>query len=145
MFLSLYDIDEQTRERKDRQEFFLKRAADLAARSNVVHHRHGCVIVLNDDIIGEGFNYHTEHMEHQFTIHAEVAALMQFPGKKKKILSECELYVVRIGTNGMGCPLKYSKPCVNCTRAILKAGVKRVYFSTNTEFDDMIKNFKHHK
>lgn len=144
MFLSL-NVEEQTRERKERQEFFLRRAADLASRSNVVHHRHGCVIVLDNDIVGEGYNYHTEHMEHQFTIHAEVAALMQFPGKKKKILTECELYVVRIGTDGMGQPLKYSKPCVNCTRAILKAGLKRVYFSTNSEFDNMIKNWTHHK
>lgn len=142
MFLSLYDTEEQTRECKEKQESFLRRAAELAARSSVCHHRHGCVIVRNGVIISEGYNYHTNHMEHQFTIHAEVDALQRIGGKKKKILCECELYVVRIGTDGMGQPLKYSKPCPDCTRAILKSGIKKVYFSTNDEFNSKMETYK---
>ena len=84
MFLSLYDTEEQTRDCKEKQEYFLKRAAELAARSPVASHRHGCVIVKDGAILSEGFNYHTNHMEHHFTIHAEVDALMRLPGKKKK-------------------------------------------------------------
>lgn len=147
MYLTYYDTDEQSKTCKDKQEFFLEKAASIAARSPVKNHRHGCIIVKDGEIVAEGFNYHTNHFEHKFTIHAEVDALLKLK-KNKKILSECELYVVRIGTDLMGRPLKYSRPCPDCTRAILKAGVKRVYFSTDEEFNRVIKEFSppvHHR
>jgi deoxycytidylate deaminase len=139
MYLS-FDISEQTKSCKDKQEFFLRRAANIASRSNVRHHRHGCLIVKDGEVISEGYNYHTSHFEHKFTIHAEIDALLKLK-KNKKILSECELYVVRIGTDLMGQPLKYSRPCPDCTRAILKAGIKKVYFSTDDDFNKIIKDF----
>lgn len=139
MYLTL-DIDEQTKYCKDKQEYFLNKAANIATRSNVKAHRHGCVIVKDGEVISEGFNRHTKHMEHAFTIHAEVDALLKMK-KNKKIASECELYVVRIGTDLMGNPLKYSKPCIDCTNAILKAGIKRVYFSTDDDFKKILKSF----
>lgn len=140
MFLSLDIDDQQTRTCKDKQERFLRRAADSASRSNVRSHRHGCVIVKDGEIIAEGFNHHTNHFEHTFTIHAEVDAIIKMK-KKNKNFTGCELYVVRIGTDNMGNPLKYSRPCVNCTNAILKAGIKKVYFSTDDEFNDAFKDF----
>ena len=118
------------RQCKDKQEFFLKRAAQIATRSTVGNHRHGCVIVYNGEVISEGYNHYTTYFEHQYTMHAEVDALRKV--KKHKKISECELYVVRIGTDLMGQPLKYSKPCANCTCAIVKFGIKKVYFSTDT-------------
>ena len=121
------------RQCKDKQELFLKRAAHIATRSTVGHHRHGCVIVYNGEVISEGYNQYTTYFEHQYTMHAEIDALRKI--KKNKKISECELYVVRIGTNLMGQPLKYSKPCPDCTRAILKSGIKRVYFSTDSQSD----------
>jgi len=140
MFLS-FDIGErQTKTCNDKQETFLKKAAASAIRSNVKSHRHGCVIVKDGEIISEGFNHHTNHFEHTFTIHAEVDALTKVK-RLKNILSDCELYVVRIGTDLMGNPLKYSRPCVNCTKAILKAGIKKVYFSTDEEFNNIFKDW----
>ena len=64
--------------------------------------------------------------------HAEVNALM----KAKKILNRSELkqsklMVVRIGTNSMDNPLKYSKPCKVCQNFIEKLGVQLVYYSTS--------------
>ena len=117
------------RQCKDKQEFFLKRAAQIAARSTLCHHRHGCVIVHDGEVIAEGYNHYTTFFEHQYTMHAEVDALRKI--KKNKKISECELYVVRIGTDLMGQPLKYSRPCQHCARAIEKSGLKKVYFSTN--------------
>lgn len=111
----------------------------VATRSNVRNHRHGCIIVKDGEVLAEGFNYYTNHFEHKFSIHAEVDALMKLK-KLKRVLPECELYVVRIGTDLMGNPLKYSRPCPDCTRAILNAGIKRVYFSTSEEF---MKEFHH--
>lgn len=140
VYLTLYDTDAQTKVCKDKQEMFLQKAANIAMRSPVRHHRHGCIVVKDGEIISEGFNYHTNHLEHKFTVHAEIDALVRLP-KNKKIMSECELYVVRIGTDGMGNPLKYSRPCPDCTRAILKSGIKKVYFSTDDEFNDKIKDY----
>lgn len=114
---------------------FLDRAALVATRSSVKTHRHGCVIVNKDgDIISEGYNYYTTHMEHKWTIHAEVDALMKVKKIKKQILAECTLYVVRIGTDFMGNPLKYSQPCTDCAKAICKSGIKKIFFSTDDEF-----------
>ena len=124
-----------------KQEFFLQRAAIIAERSNLQNHRHGCVIVRDGEVIAEGYNYYSKHLEHKFTVHAEIDALLKLK-KNKKLASECELYVVRIGTDLMGCPLKYSKPCEDCTAAILKCGIRKVYFSTDEEFNDKIKEFK---
>lgn len=116
-----------------RQEYFLKRAAAVAARSSM-NHRHGCVIVNKaGEVVSEGFNNTFVHMYHKFSTHAEVACLSKMK-HNKKVLSECEMYVVRIGTEGMGNPLKYSKPCTGCTKAIIKSGIKRVYYSTNEDF-----------
>jgi deoxycytidylate deaminase len=123
-----------------KQEFFLQRAAIIAERSTLQNHRHGCVIVRDGEVIAEGFNYHSKHLEHKFTVHAEIDALLKLK-KNKKLASECELYVVRIGTDLMGCPLKYSRPCEDCTAAILKAGIRKVYFSTDEEFNNQLKIF----
>jgi deoxycytidylate deaminase len=130
----------QAKECKDKQEFFLSRAAYSALRSNVKHHKHGCVIVKDGKIIAEGYNHYINHFEHTFTIHAEVDAIIKMKKINKKITG-CELYVVRIGTDNMGNPLKYSRPCTNCINAILKSGIKNVYFSTDDEFNKVFKEF----
>lgn len=140
MYLTLYDTNEQTKTCKDKQENYLNKAAICATKSNVKNQRHGCVIVKDGEIVSEGFNHHTDHFEHKFTIHAEVDALFKLK-KSKYVASDCELYVVRIGTDSMKKPLKYSRPCCDCTKAILKAGIKKVYFSTDDEFDKMIKDY----
>ena len=116
-----------------KQEYFLNRAASIAVRS-CMGHRHGCIIVnKSGEIVSEGYNYLFTHMCHKFSIHAEVCCLSKMK-RNKKILSECEMYVVRIGTDNMGRPLKYSKPCPDCTKAIIKSGIKKIYYSTNDDF-----------
>ena len=48
--------------------------------------------------------------------------------KRRRYLSQCDLYVIRIMANetfGM------SQPCVSCTKMIKTAGIRRVYYSTN--------------
>jgi deoxycytidylate deaminase len=114
-----------------RQEYFLKRAAYIATRS-CMNHRHGCIIVdKNDEILAEGYNHKYFHFYHAYSIHAEVSCLSKI--KWRKSLTDCEMYLVRIGTDRMGKPLKYSKPCQECTKAILKSGIRRVYYSTDQD------------
>lgn len=125
------DEDESEMRHVRKHKYFIQKAADLALKSDLVNHRHGCVIVSNrGKIISEGYNYRWKEM----SIHAEVSAISQIHKKKKIDLSNCTMYVVRIGTDRMGNPLKYSKPCENCTHAILKSGLRKVFYSTNYEF-----------
>jgi deoxycytidylate deaminase len=103
------------------------------AKKSTMEHKHGAVIVHNNEIIATGFNYRKYYMCHGFSIHAEVDALTKLKGRKN-ILSEAELYVARIGKFNPACPssfcLKYSKPCRECSKAILKHGIRKVYYST---------------
>ena len=108
------------------QEGFLNKAAQVAFRSNMAQ-RHGCVVVLNGEIISSGFNHRCNHMFHRFSCHSEVDALRKI--KRNMDLSAAEMYVVRIGPESAGNPLRMSMPCEGCTRAIVKAGIGRVYYS----------------
>ena len=72
-------------------------------------------------------------------MHAEIVAINNaIKNKHKEILSECELYVVRIGSNSMDNLLKYSKPCINCQKYINKFNIKKIFYSTNYDYDKVI-------
>jgi len=130
--------DENTiRTCSDKQYSFLKRAMNLALKSTCHNQRHGCVIVKDNEIISEGFNHIQVHLCHKFSIHAEVDAISKMK-RNKKFMSTCDLYVVRVGKESMGNPLKYSKPCPDCIRAIEKCGIRRVYYSSNIEFENIM-------
>jgi len=109
-------------------DMFVRRAAANALKSPLKQHRHGCVIVKDDEIISEGYNHNFVHLYHKHSIHAEVDALSKTK-HNRKFLSQCDMYVVRIGTASMGYPLKLSKPCCDCTKAIQKSGLRRVFYS----------------
>lgn len=130
--LRFYDDIQGAKNPNQQQEIFLKKAAEIARRSSM-NHRHGCVIVRNGEIISEGFNHTEMHMYHINSIHAEINCLMKLK-RNTKILADADMYVVRIGTEKMGNPLKYSKPCSDCTKVILRSGIKRIYYSTSDEF-----------
>jgi deoxycytidylate deaminase len=122
----------------DKQRYFLDRAARMAMKSTMTQ-KHGCILVVNGEILSEGFNHHFTHMCHKFSIHAEADALHKAK-RYKHILGDAELYVVRIATGKFDNCLKYSKPCCGCQEVILKYGIKKVYYSTNTEYEMLWKN-----
>jgi deoxycytidylate deaminase len=121
----------------DRQNYFLQCAAKVAQKS-VMDHKHGAIIVLDNTVIATGFNYLYEHMCHKKSIHAEVDALLNVKGRRRNMLNDAEMYVVRIGTKNMDCPLKYSRPCCDCQKAITKYGIRKVYYSTSCEYNQII-------
>lgn len=124
--------DMRVKTSSDRQRYFLEIAAKIAMKSPMGH-KHGAIIVYKGKIIGTGHNYYFAH----FSIHAEVSALSCIKKRYKHLLSDCELYVVRIGPDKYNNPLKYSKPCCNCQNAILKHNIKRAFYSTNYDYDMM--------
>ncbi len=115
-----------------RHQQFMEQAIKMAKKSTM-EHKHGAVIVHNNEIIATGFNYRKYYMSHGFSIHAEVDALTKVKGKRN-LLSEAEMYVVRIGRFRPTMPdsycMKYSKPCRECSKAIVKHGIRKVYYST---------------
>jgi deoxycytidylate deaminase len=117
-----------------KQNYYLRIAAEVAMNSEM-NHKHGAVLVHRKNIIAVGYNYNLA----SFSIHAEVAAISQLKGRDKDVLCECELYVVRIGTSKYDNALKYSKPCINCQNYITKKCIKKTYYSTNYEFDNLHK------
>lgn len=125
------DIEVKTR--KNKQDTYFKIAAEVAVNSDMCQ-KHGAVIVYKKEIIACGYNYYYS----TFSIHAEVAAISQLKGRDKEILSECELYVVRIGPDKLDNPLKYSRPCNNCQHFINKNCIKKTFYSTNYEYDSMM-------
>lgn len=101
-------------------------ARKLATFSDVKYHRHGCVVVKKGQVIATGYNHHVR--DDKTTIHAEMHAISKL--KKTEDLRNCDLYVVRIGTDKMNWPLKYSRPCTICSDFVIKHGVRRVFYST---------------
>ena len=112
------------KEPNDKQEFYLRKAAQLAHRSNLLH-RHGCIIVHSQtgEILSSGFNHTCIKMHCKYSCHAEYDALRKI--KKTFDLTNAEMYVVRLGPDG----LKLSKPCEGCTKLIMKAQIGKVYYS----------------
>ena len=117
--------------RATKHDIYFDRAAKVALKSRM-NHRHGCVIVSDEGkIIAHGFNRDVDFMCHQHSIHAEVDAI----GKLTKIMLQniYSMYIVRISPRDA--MLKYSKPCSNCEKLILKSGIKRIYYSTSYEYE----------
>lgn len=119
-------VEVNAKDMNERQYIFFKKAAQHAYRSNLTQ-RHGCVVVLNDEIISVGFNHTHVHLYHKYSLHAEVDALRKI--KRNVDLSNAELYVVRIGPDSKGSPLRMSKPCLACQNIIIKSKVRKVYYS----------------
>lgn len=123
---------------KDKHKYYLDIAATVAVNS-LMNHKHGAVIVHKKKIIATGYNYFFSQFSKNYSIHAEVAAINSLKGKMKDILPECELYIVRIGPTNYQDILKYSKPCFRCQDYINKHNIKKTYYSTNYNYDDITK------
>lgn len=114
-------------------DFYLAKAAIEAAKSPMGQ-RLGAVVVFRGMVVGRGYNVYGT-MERLFSLHAEVRALASASWLPRSCREECDLYVVRIGTDRMERPFKMSHPCCNCQRAIADFGIRRVYYTTNADFN----------
>lgn len=123
----------------EKQDNFFRTASRQAIKSNMSH-KHGAVIVLNDEIISVGYNKFVTHLYNWYSVHAEIDAINKLPKKKfKPSFSKIDMYVVRIGPNSFNNPLKFSKPCFECEKAISRLGISKVYYSTNHEYIEKLK------
>jgi deoxycytidylate deaminase len=109
--------------------------ACLNARKSGMNHRHGAIIVRHGEIVAEGYNYEVADYKTTFSVHAEMDALSKVKHLGKSFLAECDMMVVRIGPATLEHTSKLSMPCPNCRPKIEKLGIRKVYYTTNDEFD----------
>jgi len=112
----------------------LDRALQLAKTSKY-RHQHGAIIVKNGNVISQGVNYKVNNPR-QITdpktgagIHAEVAAIKASRGAD---LNGAVIYVARVSK--CGDPVM-SKPCDRCQNSLREAGIKKVYYTIDSEMD----------
>ena len=124
------------KKRKSWDEYFMEIAEIVATRSTCDRAEVGCLIVNDDNrIVSTGYNGsisgnpHCNDVGHVMrdghciaTIHAEINAL---------------IYCAREGIPVKGCRVYVTHfPCLNCTKALIQAGIKKIYYRNDYRIDD---------
>ena len=126
--------------RPDWDSYFLKIAYAVSERSTCDRAFVGCVLVLEKRILTTGFNGspagqpHCDEIGHLMveghcvrTIHAEMNAIIQAA-------------LHGVSTKGSTCYVTHF-PCINCTKALINAGITRLVYSTAYRRDDNAVSF----
>lgn len=122
--------------RKSWKEYFMEIAKMVATRSTCDRAEVGCLIVNDDNrIVSSGYNGsvsgnphcddvgHTMRDDHCIaTIHAEMNALL-YCAKEGISVKNCSVYVTHF-------------PCLNCTKALIQAGINKIYYLNGYRIDD---------
>ena len=125
--------------RIDKENYYLDIAETVLERSTCLRRCYGAIIVKNDEIVSTGYNgaprgrkncmdlgYCTreamnvpsgERYELCRSVHAEMNALIQC-AKEGISTKNTEIYVTHF-------------PCINCTKALLQAGVVKITYKAN--------------
>ena len=131
-----------SKDRPNKDEYYLDIAASVAKRSTCLRRRYGAVIVNNDEIIATGYNGsprgeknccdtgecwreahhipHGEQYEKCVSVHAEMNAIIS---AARKDMVGGTLYLMGFDDNN---PIFHAVPCTICRRLIKNAGIKRV-------------------
>jgi deoxycytidylate deaminase len=134
-----YFDEENVMDLKLHQKYYFDIAANIAKNSNMFQ-KHGAVIVYKKTIIATGYNSYSYNSKTNFSIHAEIVAINNaIKNCNKELLCYSKLYIVRIAPESKSkYILKYSKPCLNCQKYINKFNIKKIFYSTNYEYDKVI-------
>ena len=128
-----------------RQQKNFSHARHMAEMSDFRRARVGCVAVIGGRVVATGFSQHKthplqrkynqyrkfdQHAEVKHSLHAETAMLA---GARHLGIdwSKCDVYVYRICHSR---PSGLAKPCASCRNALLDAGVRSVFYSTDRGF-----------
>lgn len=122
--------------RKSWEEYFMDLAQNVASRGTCDRAYVGCVLVNKDNrIVSTGYNGsvagnpHCDEVGHVMrdghciaTIHAEMNALL-YCAKEGIKVDGCICYVTHF-------------PCLNCTKALIQAGISKIYYHEGYRIDD---------
>jgi deoxycytidylate deaminase len=109
----------------------LETAGLIALNSDCKNFKLGSIIInrKTNEIVSKGYNHYSKYMKNAITCHAEIDAMYKIKKLPKEMKQHLDLYVVRINRQQL---VRYAKPCCDCMRAIQSFGIKRVYYSTDT-------------
>ncbi len=129
-----------------RHEKFFAHARHMAQMSDFRRARVGCVAVINGRVVATGFSQHRTHPMQQYynryrdfdgqanvahKLHGEAAML--FTHRHLRIdWSKADVYVYRLcrsRAHGL------AKPCAACEMALRAAGVRKIFYTTDTGFE----------
>ena len=126
--------------RPDWDTYFIKIAYAVSERSTCDRAFVGAVLVRDKRILTTGFNGspagqdHCKEVGHLMvdghcvrTIHAETNAIIQAA-------------LHGVSTKGSTCYVTHM-PCINCTKALINAGIERIVYSVGYRIDDNAMNF----
>tara|TARA_Y100000992_G_C21273145_1_gene498162 strand:+ start:406 stop:822 length:417 start_codon:yes stop_codon:yes gene_type:complete len=104
-------------------DYFKEIVTITSKRSSCTRLNVGCLLIKNNRIISQGYNGHLPGLPHESimednheiaTIHAEQNALVDC-AKRGASCDECTAYITHY-------------PCVNCTKLLLAAGIKKIKY-----------------
>ncbi len=126
--------------RPDWDTYFLRIALVVGERSTCDRAHVGCVLVVDKRILTTGYNgspagqEHCDDIGHLFvdghcvrTIHAETNAIIQAA-------------LHGVSTKGATCYVTHY-PCLNCTKALINAGISRLVYETAYNIDPIARGF----
>lgn len=122
--------------RKNWKDYFMEITEMVASRSTCDRAFVGCILVNDDNrIVSTGYNgsvsgrEHCDDIGHTMrdghciaTIHAEMNALL-YCAKEGISVKGCSAYITHF-------------PCLNCTKALIQAGIKQIYYKYDYRVDD---------
>lgn len=104
---------------------FFRLAKKEAQKSIHSKYSLGCVIIRKKTVLSRGNNTDQTHpsfgMNGWHRLHAETHAL-SLAASQRIDVSGADIYVYRKGN-------RLAKPCSNCYNALMKAGIKNIYYS----------------
>jgi len=108
-------------------------AAEREAEKSKFKQKLGAVVVVGSKIVGRGFNFsHSTGQLLHDGMHAEMAALNNTTARFR---DGSIVYVCRVMGNG---ELGLSKPCDRCLTVMKKMNVKRVHFSKDGGWGEIL-------
>ena len=126
--------------RPDWDSYFMKIAYAISERSTCDRALVGCVLVTDKRILTSGFNGSPSGLDHcdetghlmvdghcVRTIHAETNAIIQAA-------------LHGVSTKGATCYVTHF-PCLNCTKALINAGISRIVYSVSYRTDENAMGF----
>ena len=133
------------RERPGREEYYMRIALAVRARADCLGNRVGAILVLDDRIISTGYNGTPASMvnctaggcqrcsqRHKFTSGRAYDLCICVHAEQNAVLA-----AARFGIATEGAAL-YStmRPCFGCTKELLQAGIRSVYYLHEWEYPD---------
>lgn len=123
---------------------FFNMAKEIAKLSDFPQHHLGCVFTYKNRVISSGYNtrksnpLQKKYNRYRFTTdstphfcHSETNALLPVLKMKDIDRSRIRVYLYRSHADGS---LALSKPCPSCRKMLLDAGIKHIYYTTETSY-----------